>query len=305
MPRVTVPAAEALIGKELPCLNKGYVMLVDYMGGDLSVVQGARVSYAQDFGTFDVVKDKALINYLMAHRHTTPFEQVQIKVEMKLPIFVARQWVRHRTASLNEQSGRYTQLESDFYVPELDDIQAQSKDNKQGRAEDGSFTLSDKERFQANLRSEQSQAYSLYDERIEVGMAKELARINLPLSIYTRWVWSQNLWNMLHLLGLRMDSHAQKEIRVYANALYEVVKAVAPVSLAAWEEFIYKGARFSQTEMALLCKGLNNVRDPYGLLGRVDWSTEELEAALGKRGAQEFLDKVRAEYHAGGVGEDC
>src|SRR5665213_188736 len=227
MPRVIVPAAEAIIGKPIRCLNAGSVELVDYMGGDVSVVQAARVSYAKDLDVFDDVKDRALINYLMAHRHTTPFEMVQLKVRMKLPIFVARQWVRHRTASLNEQSGRYTQLDSEFYVPELEDIQPQSTDNKQGRQDDGTFTPEMKARHQQHFSLEQGEAYMDYETRIENGMAKELARINLPLSIYTSWYWDQNLWNMLHLLGLRMDSHAQYEIRVYANALYEIVKAVA------------------------------------------------------------------------------
>ncbi len=171
---------------------------------------------------------------------------------MKLPIFVARQWVRHRTASLNEISGRYSQLKDDFYVPELQDIQPQSKDNKQGRAEDGSFDTFTKSTLRDAFIHEQGEAYDCYERRIGVGMAKELARINLPLSTYTEWYWDQSLWNMLHLLGLRMDSHAQYEIRVYANALYEIVKAVAPVSLAAWEEYMFEAKRFSRTEMAVL-----------------------------------------------------
>lgn len=280
MPRVTVPEAEAIIGHKFSCLNKGYVMLVDHMGGDISVAQGARVSYDKGFDTFDEVKDRALINYLMAHRHTTPFEQVQIKVEMKLPIFVARQWVRHRTASLNEQSGRYTQLESDFYVPEMGNIRTQSAINKQGAGDVLDAMAAGV--FQQDVIEDQERVYRHYEEAIDTNVAKEMARINLPLAIYTKWVWSQNLWNMMHLLSLRMDSHAQYEIRVYANALYEIVKAVAPVSLAAWEEYVYKGARFSRTEMEIL----------RGEETDSSWNIEFLEKKLGTRGAAEFIHKM-------------
>src|SRR5665213_1967335 len=151
MPRVIVPAAEAIIGKPIRCLNAGSVELVDYMGGDVSVVQAARVSYAKDLDVFDDVKDRALINYLVAHRHDTPLEMVQLKVRMKLPIFVARQFIRHRTQGVNEQSASYTQLDSDFYVPRPEDIQAQAKDNKQGRSDDGSFTFEDQRDFQRDF----------------------------------------------------------------------------------------------------------------------------------------------------------
>jgi thymidylate synthase (FAD) len=298
MPRVTVPAAEEMIGKEIPCLNAGHVMLVDYMGGDMSVTQAARVSYAKDLQAFDEIKDKGLIHYLMAHRHTTPFEMVQIKLRMKLPIFVARQWVRHRTASLNEVSARYTQLPADFYVPEPVNIQAQSTDNKQGRMsmlEDGSFTPGTQIEMAQEFKAEQGLAYGSYEERIDAGMAKELARLNLPVSIYTEWYWNQNLWNMLHLLGLRMDGHAQYEIRVYANAVYEIVKAVAPLSLAAWEEFMFKGARFSQTEMAIIKKIVRQA--PVPALPNDD----ELTRILGKRGALEFIAKFDAEYNPDGM----
>lgn len=291
MPRVIVPEAEALIGEVIPCLDKGHVQLVDYMGGDQSVVQAARVSYAKDLQPFDLDKDSKLINYLMAHRHTTPFEMVQLKVRMKLPIFVARQWVRHRTATLNEVSARYTQLPDDFYVPDLHDILPQSKDNKQGRQDDGSFTEDDQLMFQAELEGEQREAYAGYDTRVQKGMAKELARVNLPVSIYTEWYWDQNLWNMLHLLGLRMDGHAQKEIRVYANALWRIVQAVAPISAAAWENHFFLGARFSRDEMELLraCMERVNLGEKKGM----GWADGELAAKLGDRGAAEFITKLK------------
>lgn len=302
MPRVTVPAAEALIGHEFPCLNLGHVMLVDYMGGDLSVVQAARTSYAKDLQPFDEEKDSKLIQYLMAHRHTTPFEMVDIKVRMKLPIFVARQWIRHRTASLNEESARYSQLKDEFYVPEASVVKMQSDANKQGRGQE--FPVEIQMGFREEFRREQAGDYADYDRRIQLGMAKELARINLPVSVYTNWYWKQNLWNMLHLLGLRMDPHAQYEIRVYANALYEIVKAVAPISLAAWEDHMFKGARFSRTEMDLLMQAItktNNASAAADLketVPPVGWLHENLAAKLGKRGADEFLEKFRKDYGA-------
>lgn len=288
MPRVTVPAAEDLIGKEIKCLNHGHVMLVDYMGGDYSVTQSARVSYAQDMKDWDEKKDPGLLNYLMAHRHTTPFEMVQVKVRMKHPLVVARQWIRHRTASVNEVSARYTKLPDQFYVPEPNVILPQSKDNKQGRSDDGSFTLEDQLVFASGFKEEQLHIYDQYDKRINLGMAKELARLNLPVSIYTEWYWNQNLWNMFHLLGLRMDSHAQYEIRVYANALYEICKAVAPISCAAWENHMFRATRFSKKEMDLL----------HGMLSRFKASSEDLDltnltSILGVSGAKEFLDKLK------------
>lgn len=300
MPRVVVPAAEEMIGKEIPCLNKGHVMLVDYMGGDYSVVQAARTSYAQEMKhEFDQIKDTGLINYLMAHRHTTPFEMVQIKVRMKLPIFVARQWVRHRTASLNEVSARYTQLPDDFYLPEPENVSFQSESNKQGRGE-----AVDREKAEVVrdvFSRDQELLYDHYKAGIGEGVAKELARINLPVSIYTEWYWDQSLWNMLHLLSLRMDSHAQYEIRVYANALYEIVKAVAPVSLAAWEEHVFNAVRFSATELKLLKRWIDvavnglpvTMTDPISSPGRMaPFLVEDLEPMLGKRGSQEFIDKL-------------
>ena len=282
MSRIIVPAAEEMIGKEFKCLNHGHVTLIDYMGGDASVTQAARVSYAGDKNTFDPVKDGGLIRYLMSHRHTTPFEMVQIKVRMKLPLFVARQWVRHRTASLNEVSGRYTQLPDDFYIPEPENVQHQSTDNKQGR----SGQMEDAQVHIDHLLEEQQAAYQDYETRIEAGMAKELSRINLPVSIYTEWYWNQNLHNMLHLLGLRMDSHAQYEIRVFADALYEIVKAVAPLSCEAWEEFGFHAKRFSRSEMEIVRNSMNPG-------GTGTWNREELKKDLGSdRAVDEFLAKI-------------
>ncbi len=279
MPRTQNAAADALIDKPFPCLDKGHVMLIDYMGDDASIVQAARVSYGKDV-EFDAVKDRKLIHYLMSHRHTTPFEMVQIKVRMKLPIFVARQWVRHRTASLNEVSGRYTQLKDDFYVPRVEDIRTQSATNKQGSGEAIDNDLATQ--IREDLRDEQKGVYENYDLMVKSGMAKELARINLPVSTYTEWYWNQSLHNMFHLLGLRMDSHAQYEIRVYANALWEIVKAIAPMACEAFEEHRLNGASFSGTELGILASKMMECH-------ATPWNIDVLSEKLGsQRAAMEF-----------------
>jgi len=284
MSRIIVPAAEELIGKEFKCLDKGHVTLIDYMGGDASVTQAARVSYAGDKNAFDPKKDGGLIKYLMSHRHTTPFEMVQIKVRMKLPIFVARQWVRHRTASLNEVSARYTQLPDEFFQPSADDLRTQSTTNKQGSGDQMEGHHS--EELARKISKEQEQDYISYQENIDRGMAKEMARINLPVSIYTEWYWNQNLHNMLHLLSLRMDSHAQYEIRVYADALYEIVKAIAPICCEAFEEYRFYGKAFSYSEMEIIRCSMNPGGD-----GK--WHKKELKEQLGSdRAVDEFLAKI-------------
>ena len=202
--------------------DKGFVRLVDYMGGDHSIVQSARVSYGS--GTKSVREDKGLINYLLRNWHTSPFEQVQMTFHCKMPIFVARQWVRHRTARLNEVSGRYSIMTDEFYVPDEARVQFQSLDNKQGSGD--SMPADYAKRMVDEIGGDQKQLYSHYEEMVEQGMARELARINLPLSLYTEWYWQIDLHNLFHFLRLRLDPHAQYEIRVYAEAMAECARAV-------------------------------------------------------------------------------
>ncbi|VVB83086.1 Thymidylate synthase ThyX [uncultured archaeon] len=250
---ITTKEADEILDKEFPVLDHGFVRLVDYMGGDSAIVQAARVSYGE--GTKKISEDKALIRYLMRHEHTSPFEMVETKFHCKMPIFVARQWVRHRTASLNEISGRYSVMKDEFYIPEAEQVNLQSKDNKQGRS-DETFSPEDTERILFDLEEEQKQDYANYSGRIEKGMAKELARINLPLSLYTEWYWKIDLHNLFHFLGLRLDKHAQCEIRAYANVIFDITKRIAPMACEAFENYKLDATKFSAQELQMLKKRL-------------------------------------------------
>jgi thymidylate synthase (FAD) len=242
--RIVVPEAEAILDKEFPVLDHGFVRLVDYLGGDARIVAAARVSYGP--GTKSVREDKALIHYLMRNLHTSPFEQVILTFHAKMPIFVARQWVRHRTARLNEISGRYSVMADEFYLPAVDQIRKQSKRNKQGRApEDLPREL--QERALEILKRDQASAYASYEELLRDDIARELARINLPLTLYTQWYWQIDLHNLFHFLRLRLDKHAQYEIRQYAEVMAQMAKAVAPIAFEAFEEHILYAARLSKT----------------------------------------------------------
>jgi thymidylate synthase (FAD) len=281
MAHVTNPKAEELLDKEFKCLNAGFVRLVDYMGGDESIVQAARVSYGK--GTKTVNEDRGLIRYLMRHLHTTPFEMVELKFHIKLPIFVARQWIRHRTANVNEYSGRYSVMKDEFYVPEHQAIHFQSLRNKQGRREED-VPLELRQKVLDILSSSQQQLYKEYEQLLEDDIARELARINLPLSLYTEWYWKIDLHNLFHFLKLRMDDHAQYEIRVYADALAEITKAVVPMAWEAFEDYSLKSEKFSRLELAVLVEKL----DTDGI------TKEYLEAkGFGKREADEFLEKLK------------
>jgi len=252
--RVTAPAAEALLDQEIRVLDRGFVRLIDYMGGDESIVQAARVSYGA--GTKSVREDRGLVNYLMRHRHTTPFEMVELKFHVKLPIFVARQWIRHRTANVNEQSLRYSIMPDEFYVPDEKAIGLQSRSNRQGReAEAVSPEL--RARVLAILTGVPESVYPLYQELIEAGLARELARIALPVSAYTEWYWKINLHNLLHFISLRADAHAQHEIREYAKALATCANAVAPHAYAAFEEYQLNATVLSEHESRITSKLLN------------------------------------------------
>lgn len=256
MAHCVVPEAEQILDKEYPVLNKGFVRLVDYLGGDERVVQSARVSYGA--GTKSYRQDAGLIDYLLRNQHTSPFEQVVLTFHVKLPIFVARQWIRHRTARLNEISGRYSVMKDDFYIPAVEDISLQSTDNKQGRSEEKLDENYAKE-LSRLFESDQKSAYSAYSSLIDKGIARELARINLPLSLYTEWYWQIDLHNLFHFLKLRMDPHAQKEIRVYANVMMDIAKKVAPLCCESFERHQRGAVTFSAEEFNELKRRLSSL----------------------------------------------
>ncbi len=245
MAHSVVPEAEAILDEEFPVLDKGFVRLVDYLGGDDRIVQSARVSYGK--GTKTVRQDRGLIHYLMRNRHTSPFEQVILTFHTKMPIFVARQWVRHRTARLNEISGRYSVMEDEFYVPKEEDISAQAVDNKQGR-DNEPLPADLVEHIQAQLVEGQRAGYQAYEALLETGLARELARINLPISLYTQWYWQVDLHNLFHFLELRLDPHAQYEIRAYAEVMLDMAEKVAPIATQAFREHVLGGTHFSAGE---------------------------------------------------------
>lgn len=227
-----VEEAETLLDKEFRVLDHGFVRLIDYLGGDNRVVASARVSYGP--GTKTVREDRKLIHYLMRNGHLSPFEQVVLTFHVKLPIFVARQWIRHRTARVNEMSGRYSVFTNEFYVPESEQIRRQSIRSKQGRGDE--LSTDQKGRILEILRRDQGNAFCSYEELIRHDVARELARINLPLSTYTQWYWQIDLRNLFNFLNLRLDPHAQFEIRVYADVLAMMAKVVAPNSFEAFED---------------------------------------------------------------------
>ena len=236
----------------IKCLDKGFVRLVDAMGGDDAIVQAARVSYGQ--GTSKVSQDRGLIRYLMRHRHTTPFEMVEFKFHCKMPIFVARQWVRHRTANINEYSLRYSEARDEFYYPEPENIQFQSSLNKQGRS--GEVPPELKQKVLDYFKENSERSFALYQELNKAGVARELARSLLPVNIYTEWYWKNDLHNLLHFIGLRSDSHAQYEIRVFSDAMAHYVKEKAPFAWEAYQDYVVHGMRFSKIEKGLLEKQL-------------------------------------------------
>lgn len=245
MAHCVVPEAEAVLDKAFPVLDKGFVRLVDYMGSDSRIVQSARVSYGD--GTKTVREDQGLINYLLRNEHTSPFEQVVFTFHVKLPIFVARQWIRHRTARLNEISGRYSVMRNEFYVPAAEDIAFQSQNNKQGRSEE-EVPAALREAVLQNLIDQQTAAYDSYEKLIGENIARELSRINLPLSLYTEWYWQIDLHNLFHFLKLRLDGHAQKEIRSYAEILLMIAEKVCPYACEAFRNHVLKSVKLSEKE---------------------------------------------------------
>jgi thymidylate synthase (FAD) len=280
--RPTVAALEDLLFQPIPVLDHGFVRVIDYMGDDAAVVQAARVSYGR--GTRRTSEDAALIRYLMRHRHTTPFEMAEIKYHVKLPIFVARQWIRHRTASVNEYSARYSIMDREFYIPAPEHLAAQSAANRQGRG----AVLAGEEAAEvlALLREDAARTHDHYVSMLaegddtRQGLARELARMNLTLNTYTQWYWKSDLHNLLGFLALRGDAHAQWEIRAYAEAMQRTVAAWVPLTYAAFRDFRLGAVTFSAPALAVLRRLLAGeaVEQADSGLSRREWS--ELQDAL-------------------------
>lgn len=287
MARIVVPEAEEILDKEFPVLDKGFVRLVDYLGGDARIVQSARVSYGE--GTKSYRKDAALIDYLLRNEHTSPFEQVVFTFHTKMPIFVARQWVRHRMARLNEISGRYSVMKDEFYVPAGSEISLQSEDNMQGRS-DEPVPEADQQEIRAALSEGQTAAYQAYSQLLDRGLARELARINLPVSLYTEWYWQIDLHNLFHFLKLRMDSHAQSEIRAYATVMFECAKRVCPAACKSFEDHVLGGVRFSSEEWVALDSLISPEEDEEALRSRLEAAAEA--AGIKGRKRDRFISKV-------------
>jgi thymidylate synthase (FAD) len=289
--RPTVPALEEVLYEPLSVLDHGFVRVVDYMGDDAAVVQAARVSYGR--GTTRLRDDRGLIRYLMRHRHSTPFEMCELKLHVKLPIFVARQWIRHRTANVNEYSARYSVLDREFYLPEPSQLGEQAESNRQGRSAQLSPEQAD--RVLRLLREDAERCYDHYEEFLnedcdaagqkkprregEPQLARELARMNLTLNFYTQWYWKIDLHNLLHFLSLRMDDHAQYEIRVYGEAIGQLVERWVPLCWEAFADYRLHGATLSRPELMALRLRLRGETPDYTALG------------LSPREQREFLSK--------------
>ncbi len=290
--RPTVPALEELLYQAIPVLDHGFIRVIDYMGDDAAIVQAARVSYGR--GTRRVSEDAGLIRYLMRHRHSTPFEMCEIKYHVKLPIFVARQWIRHRTANVNEYSARYSILDREFYLPAPEHLAAQSAANRQGRG----AVLDGEEAVRALdlLRDDATRCYDHYAEMLNEdgvssardpsrqGLARELARMNLTLNTYTQWYWKTDLYNLFHFLSLRADAHAQYEIRAYAEAMLRTVEAWVPVACQAFRNYRLGAVTLSAQMLAAVRRMLAGeaVDQLSSGLNRREWT--ELMVGLGREG---------------------
>lgn len=284
--RAIAPGLEDILYEAFPVLDHGFVRVMDYMGDDSSIVQAARVSYGK--GTKKVTEDRGLIHYLLRHSHTTPFEMCEIKFHIKLPIFVAREWIRHRTANVNEYSGRYSILDKEFYIPSPEHLGAQATTNRQGR---GDLLSPEHSRYVMNLlREDAEQVYGHYEELLNENtegnvidphkdkLARELARINLTLNFYTQWYWKIDLHNLMHFLALRADSHAQYEIRVYAELMLTLLERWVPYTYEAFVQYRKEATRFSKNGLKTLRKLLKG--QPV---------TQE-ESGMSKREWQEFSE---------------
>ncbi|MHA6346898.1 FAD-dependent thymidylate synthase [Roseivivax sp. CAU 1761] len=278
--RATAPGLERHLYAARPVLDHGFVRVVDYMGDDAAICQAARVSYGR--GTKSVSNDEGLIRYLMRHWHSTPFEMCEIKLHVKLPVFVARQWIRHRTANVNEYSARYSVLDREFYIPAPESLAAQSAVNNQGRG--APLSGEEAERVLRWLREDAMRAYDHYEEMISTegqqGLARELARMNLPANVYTQWYWKTDLHNLLHFLRLRADSHAQYEIRVYAEAIAEMVRDWVPAAFRAFEDYRMGGATLSATALSCIRRMLEGERVTQESSGMSKGEWREFQAVL-------------------------
>ncbi len=260
--RVTVAELENILYEAIPILDHGFIRVIDYMGDDTSIVQAARVSYGK--GTKKVSTDSGLIKYLMRHWHSTPFEMCEIKYHVKLPIFIARQWIRHRTANVNEYSARYSILDKEFYLPAIENLAAQSQSNRQGR---GDVLSGDQAKKVLDLlKKDAEQTYDNYEtmlnerydgsviDKNQVGLARELARMNLTLNTYTQWYWKTDLLNLMNFLRLRADHHAQFEIRAYADAMLDTVKKWVPITHDAFMDYRVGGTEVSSKGKKIIQK---------------------------------------------------
>jgi thymidylate synthase (FAD) len=287
--RATVAAMEEILGKTFPVLDHGFVRVVDYMGDDAAIVQAARVSYGK--GTRKTREDRGLIRYLMRHKHTTPFEMCELKLHVKLPIFVARQWIRHRTANVNEISARYSVLDREFYIPEPDQMTAQAATNRQGR---GDLLPPERaEELRRLLRDDALTAYDHYQRMLNLdadgnpldpdaqGLTRELARMDLPVSYYTQWYWKVDLHNLMHFLRLRMDSHAQYEIRVYAEVIGQVVERWVPAAWEAFRDYALEAVSLSRLEAQAIRALLAGEQPDYAAIGMSPREVRELEERFG------------------------
>ena len=286
--RVTSPELEKVLYEAIPVLDHGFIRVIDYMGDDSSIVQSARVSYGK--GTKKVSTDDGLIRYLMRYRHSTPFEMCEIKYHVKLPIFIARQWIRHRTANVNEYSARYSILDKEFYLPAKDQLAAQSQSNRQGRGD----VLQGKQAEEVLniLKDDATRTYDNYEKLLnerfdgtkidenKIGLARELARMNLTLNTYTQWYWKTDLLNLLNFLFLRADDHAQYEIRVYAQAMLDTVKKWVPITYQAFMDYRVGAAEISS-------KGLKVIK--FMISGK---EISQEESGLSKREWNELMEKL-------------
>lgn len=282
--RPIVESLEEILYEPIPVLDHGFIRVVDYMGDDAAVVQAARVSYGR--GTKKKTEDKGLINYLMRHRHSSPFEMCEIKLHVKLPIFIARQWIRHRTANVNEYSARYSILDKEFYLPSVQHLAAQSSNNRQGRGE--SLNENYATEVLNILKNDAEQTYDHYEYLLNEdgsnssrpGLARELARMNLPINFYTQWYWKIDLYNFMHFIALRADKHAQYEIRAYAEVMLKILKRWVPFTYEAFMDYRIGGAHLSAKGLEVIHKLLNNqpIDQPSSNMSVREW--DELMAIL-------------------------
>ena len=280
--RVTVSTLENILYEAIPALDHGFVRVIDYMGDDTSIVQAARVSYGK--GTKKISTDSGLIKYLMRHWHSTPFEMCEIKYHVKLPIFIARQWIRHRTANVNEYSARYSILDKEFYLPAVENLAAQSQSNRQGRGD--VLTGDQAKKVLDLLKKDAEQTYDNYETMLnerydgsvidekQVGLARELARMNLTLNTYTQWYWKTDLLNLMNFLRLRADHHAQFEIRAYADVMLDTVKKWVPITYEAFMDYRVGGTEISSKGKKVIQKLISGEKvdiDKSGLSKR-EWN---------------------------------